>query len=176
MSLTNEQKERFQILLQQLQIPDDLINQYLQGGGIERLVIDKANKSWHFNLQVPRILPTELYELLETKLKQSFSHIARTTFALETENKQFTEEEVRAYWPLCTERITFSPMFAYLKKQLPQVNGVKLLINVNNEPGIYCFKEKRCKTSRGSIRGFRIPAFSVRHTYTAKYRRNAKVS
>ena len=82
MSLTNEQKERFQILLQQLQIPDDLINQYLQGGGIERLVIDKANKSWHFNLQVPRILPTELYELLETKLKQSFSHIARTTFAL----------------------------------------------------------------------------------------------
>ncbi|MGR6019016.1 PolC-type DNA polymerase III N-terminal domain-containing protein [Bacillus paranthracis] len=49
MSLTNEQKERFQILLQQLQIPDDLINQYLQGGGIERLVIDKANKSWHFN-------------------------------------------------------------------------------------------------------------------------------
>ncbi|WP_242431126.1 PolC-type DNA polymerase III N-terminal domain-containing protein [Bacillus cereus] len=97
MSLTNEQKERFQILLQQLQIPDDLINQYLQGGGIERLVIDKANKSWHFNLQVPRILPTELYELLETKLKQSFSHIARTTFALETENKQFTEEEVRAY-------------------------------------------------------------------------------
>lgn len=71
--------------------------------------------------------------MLETKLKQSFSHIARTTFALETENKQFTEEEVRAYWPLCTERITFSPMFAYLKKQLPQVNGVKLLINVNNE-------------------------------------------
>ncbi len=97
MSLTNEQQERFQILLQQLQIPDDLINQYLQGGGIERLVIDKANKSWHFDLQVPRILPTELYELLETKLKQSFSHIARTTFALETENKQFTEEEVRAY-------------------------------------------------------------------------------
>ena len=47
--------------VQQLQIPDDLINQYLQGGGIERLVIDKANKSWHFNLQVPRILPTELY-------------------------------------------------------------------------------------------------------------------
>ena len=133
MSLTNEQQERFQILLQQLQIPDDLINQYLQGGGIERLVIDKANKSWHFDLQVPRILPTELYELLETKLKQSFSHIARTTFALETENKQFTEEEVRAYLPLCTERITFSPMFAYLKKQLPQVNGVKLLINVNNE-------------------------------------------
>ena len=34
MSLTNEQQERFQILLQQLQIPEDLINQYLHGGGI----------------------------------------------------------------------------------------------------------------------------------------------
>ena len=176
MSLTNEQKERFQILLQQLQIPDDLINQYLQGGGIERLVIDKVNKSWHFNLQVPRILPTELYELLETKLKQSFSHIARTTFALETENKQFTEEEVRAYWPLCTERITFFTYVCLFKKQLPQVNGVKLLINVNNELESTALKKNVAKTSRGSIRGFWIPAFPVRHTYTAKYRRNAKVS
>lgn len=175
MSLTNEQQERFQILLQQLQIPDDLINQYLQGGGIERLVIDKANKSWHFDLQVPRILPTELYELLETKLKQSFSHIARTTFALETENKQFTEEEVRAYWPLCTERITFSPMFAYLKKRLPQVNGVKLLINVNNELESTALKKNVAKPV-GINTKFLIPAFSVRHTYTAKYRRNAKVS
>ena len=146
MSLTNEQQERFQILLSSCKYQNDLINQYLHGGGIERLVIDKANKSWHFDLQVPRILPTELYELLETKLKQSFSHIARTTFALETENKQFTEEEVRAYWPLCTERITFSPMFVF-KNKLPQVNGVKLLINVNNEL-VYCFKEKRCETSR----------------------------
>ncbi len=48
MSLTNEQQERFQILLQQLQIPEDLINQYLQGGGIEKLVIDKANKKLAF--------------------------------------------------------------------------------------------------------------------------------
>ncbi|AOY17113.1 PolC-type DNA polymerase III [Bacillus sp. ABP14] len=161
MSLTNEQKERFQILLQQLQIPDDLINQYLQGGGIERLVIDKANKSWHFNLQVPRILPTELYELLETKLKQSFSHIARTTFALETENKQFTEEEVRAYWPLCTERITFSPMFAYLKKQLPQVNGVKLLINVNNELESTALKKNVAKPVGDQYEAFGFPRFQL---------------
>ena len=67
MSLTNEQQERFQILLQQLQIPEDLINQYLHGGGIEKLVIDKANKSWHFDLQVPRILPTELYRVARNK-------------------------------------------------------------------------------------------------------------
>ena len=99
--------------------------------------------------------------MLETKLKQSFSHIARTTFALEAENKQFTEEEVKAYWPLCTERITFSPMFAYLKKQLPQVNGVKLLLNVNNELESTTLKKNVAKPVGDQYEAFGFPRFQL---------------
>lgn len=161
MSLTNEQQERFRILLEQLQIPENLVSEYLQGGGIQKLLVDKANKSWCFHLQVPRILPTQVYELLEAKLQQSFSHIAKTSFLLEAENNQYTEADVQAYWPLCTNKVTISPMFAYLKERSPHMNGVKLLLDVNNDLEAQTVKKNLAKPIGDQYEVFGFPRFQI---------------
>jgi DNA polymerase-3 subunit alpha (Gram-positive type) len=159
--LTQEQQERFRILLEQLQLPEDFINSYMQGGGIQKLLVDKPNKSWRFYFALPRLLPANVYELLEAQLDKTFSHIANVSFVLDIEDKQFTEQDVQAYWPLCTKKIPFSPMFSYLKEQPPHINGVKFLLTVKNELESVAVKKNMAKLIGDQYELFGFPRFQV---------------
>lgn len=159
--LTQEQKERFGILLEQLALPEAFINSYLQNGGIQKLLVDKRNKGWCFHFALPRLLPANVYELLESQLDKTFSHIANVSFVLDIDDKQFTEQDVQTYWPLCTKKLSFSPMFSYLKEQAPQVNGVKLLLTVKNELESVTVKKNMTKPISDQYEIFGFPRFHV---------------
>ncbi|WP_281503680.1 PolC-type DNA polymerase III [Ectobacillus sp. JY-23] len=160
-ALTKEQQERFMILLQQLGLPEDFVTQYFRDGGIEKLLVDKRTKSWFFRFMLPRVLPANVYELFESQLEKTFSHIANVSFAIQTSTKQFTEQDVQSYWPLCTRKIPFSPMFAYLKDQLPQVNGIKLQLQVNNDLEAATVKKNMAKSIGEQYERFGFPQFTV---------------
>ncbi|MFX3624656.1 MAG: PolC-type DNA polymerase III [Ectobacillus sp.] len=158
---TKEQQERFHILLEQLQLPEVFVSDYFQGGALQKLLVDKQNKSWRFYFALPSRLPVNVYELLERQIIKSFSHIADVSFVLDVEDKKYTEEEVQAYWPLCTNKVPFSPMFMYLKGQTPQVNGVKFILTVKNELESAAIKKNMAKSIIDQYEAFGFPRFQV---------------
>ena len=52
-----ERIERFQLLLQQLELTEDAIVPYFSNAQIEKLVIDKKARKWHFHFLFEQILP-----------------------------------------------------------------------------------------------------------------------
>ncbi|TXK86550.1 hypothetical protein FVE24_18915, partial [Parageobacillus sp. SY1] len=128
--LTNEQKERFQVLLQQLELTSDEFVPYFSEAGIQKLVIEKEKKCWHFYFLLPKILPYQVYQLFTQKLVHAFHHIANVKYTIQTIDSHFTESDVRDYWTLCLQELQegVSPLLSLLHEQVPTVKGNKLYV------------------------------------------------
>lgn len=96
-------QERLSLLLEQLGIPDEMKTGFSEGT-IEKLTIDKTNRSWHFSIAINRPLTAEGYAWFSSSLHQTFQHIAKVTFSLQTK-ESYQSEELLGYWPLCKEKL-----------------------------------------------------------------------
>jgi len=142
-SLSDEQYNRFSILLEQLQIPTEIREQYLQNSGIEKLVVNKGTKQWYFHLKVPAILPVSVYELLESKLISSFSHIANVSMMIQVGNQTVTPEDIQHYWPLVVKKIPIiPPIFHNMHQWKIHISGTKIEVNVRTDIEVTTFQNK----------------------------------
>ncbi|MCM3003737.1 PolC-type DNA polymerase III [Priestia koreensis] len=141
---SHDQKHRFQLLLQQLEMTDDQYMNYFEGAAIEKLTIRKEQKAWHFHLYMPRILPFRVYEILLTRLTTTFAHIAQVTFSIEAGDKQCTEEDAQSYWRHCVSELQgISPMLlSLLQNQMPALQGVKLQVQARNDAEATSVRQK----------------------------------
>jgi DNA polymerase III subunit alpha, Gram-positive type len=141
--LSQDQKERFQILLQQLNVTED-IKGYFIDAAIHKLTVQKQAKAWHFSFVFTRVIPAQVYEYFSSKLIEVFSHIAKVSFSIKSIDKSFTEEAVLEYWPVCIDRLEqVSPMFlSLLKDQQPMLQGSKITIKTRNDAEAISVKKK----------------------------------
>ncbi|WP_066288934.1 PolC-type DNA polymerase III [Bacillus sp. FJAT-29937] len=156
-------KERFQLLLQQLQLTDDSIVQHFQHAQIKKVVIGKKEKKWHFYFEFEQILPFTIFSLFSTKLAKVFSHIANTSFAIEVKNNHFDEQLVQAYWKYCIEEMEgmAPPLIKLLNEQIPSVHGNKLIINVRNDTEGLSIKRKYSEMLSGVYESLGFPKITI---------------
>ncbi|MEJ8776889.1 PolC-type DNA polymerase III [Pseudogracilibacillus sp. ICA-222130] len=96
MDLTKRKK--MEILLEQLKLPENIVDEYFSTATMEKLIVHKRNKKWHFHLNIKNVLPFHVYELLHKGLQQTFHHIAQTDMTLYVEDTQCPETELQFYW------------------------------------------------------------------------------
>lgn len=60
-------KERFLLLLDQIGIPGEL-RPHLGDGRVQKLAIDKNNRSWHFYFSLPKPMPANVYTFFRREL------------------------------------------------------------------------------------------------------------
>lgn len=127
-------QERFQLLLQQILFPTDISEQFFKDALIQKLTIYKNEKRWKFDFLLPNLLPYEVFQLFQDRLRQAFSHIASISFTLSYSQPSY-DERVIDYWPYLVENLEgFSPsILHFLKGQKPVLQGQKLTITVRNE-------------------------------------------
>lgn len=146
MSDANGKKERFQLLLQQLQLTDDSVVKHFVNAQIEKVVVEKQEKKWHFHFLFERIIPSNVHTLFITQLNRTFSHIVSTiTYSVQALDPHAQEELVLDYWNICIREIDGTmapPMLKLLNEQVPKVLGNKIIISVRNEPEGIQFKRK----------------------------------
>ncbi len=161
--LTKEQKERFQLLLQQLDLTSDEIVPYFEQAGIEKLVIHKDQKQWHFQFVLQQVLPFSVYELFLTRLRTQFSHIANVSFSIKTPVKECSQEDVQAYWHHCVAELEgISPMLhALLKEQMPTLNGIKLQLQTRIDTEAQALKRKYGQLITDQYSAYGFPAFQL---------------
>src|SRR5690606_35705546 len=105
MELSPQQKERFNVLLQQLELTDDALVAHFENAGIEKLVIDKEKKAWHFFFSLNKLIPADVMRIFSTQLRTKFTNIASVSFSIRVQSQHVTEEMVQAYWPLCLQEL-----------------------------------------------------------------------
>lgn len=128
-------KERFKLLLQQLELTSDQVVSYFDQASIEKVVINKEQKKWHFYFHFQQVLPFNVYELFQARIQSAFSHIANVSFSIVAETKNCTQDDIQSYWQHCISELQgISPLLmSLLQGQKPTLNGVKLVLNARHE-------------------------------------------
>ncbi|MGN1400410.1 MAG: PolC-type DNA polymerase III [Bacillus sp. (in: firmicutes)] len=134
MQESNQGREKFQLLLQQLQLTEDAIIPYFANAEITKLFIERASKKWHFHFLFDEILPCSVQTRFQTKLTQAFSHIAAVSYKINVRNPVVTDDLIVDYWNNClTELDGVSPaLLSLLNQQKPRVQGTKLIVKSRN--------------------------------------------
>ncbi len=156
-------KERFQLLLQQLQLTDDAIVQHFQHAEIHKVVIEKKEKKWHFYFIFEQILPSKIYQLFSTQLTKSFSHIANISYTIKVQNPSVDEQLILEYWQQCVQEMDgmAPPLVKLLNEQVPAVQGNKVVIQVRNEMEGLSIKRKYAETIASIYQSFGFPMLMI---------------
>ncbi|NEU29337.1 PolC-type DNA polymerase III [bacterium LRH843] len=151
-------RERLQLLLQQLQIPEEIRMNYFQNGKIRKLLISKEKRTWHFQIELPNVIPAAVYELFSERINVSFKHIATVLFTFHYEKQELEESEWVDYWPLIISKITISDGIRELLNQAPTYDdGKRLIIQVRNETEAVALKRKLTEPLLQSVQSLSLP-------------------
>ena len=141
MSLSS--REKMDVLLRQLQIPDEIIETQFKKSELHKVTVFKADKLWHFHIHVEEILPFDIYNMLHQKLHASFEHIARIKLTLTAEEQACSETELMYYWKYFTHKLpNLMPTQAYIKEENPTIQDSTITLRVNNDAEAASLKKK----------------------------------
>ena len=139
--------EKMQVLLNQLDMPRQLVEKHFANSMLDRLDVFKQEKKWIFHIQTEKILPVQTYQLLLEKAQENFQNIAKIDFQIVPNDPVVEDEIVQAYWHFFLMSITSS--FPYkleiLERQTPIVKNNSLMITVRNEAEATIFKKRLVK-------------------------------
>jgi DNA polymerase-3 subunit alpha (Gram-positive type) len=127
--------EKMNVLLEQLQIPENYRQDYFRDSRLKKLKVYKQSKTWHFDIAVKQVLPLHVYQLLIANLKHSFQQVDTVKLTIETEDKTTDAENVSAYWrDFLQSEASLSPAYHDLvHSQTPKVNNNKIMLTARNE-------------------------------------------
>ncbi|PRO65194.1 PolC-type DNA polymerase III [Alkalicoccus urumqiensis] len=129
-----ERKERFRLLMEQVQMPEDFLKNYAEDAYIERLVIYQKEKTWHLHIHLPDMLPFSAFELLHSRVVNGLNHIAEVKLYVSTDAEN-PEQSLAAYWPFFVEHLRkhTNGMIQRLESQIPDVSGRTIILAVHND-------------------------------------------
>ncbi|MFA9558046.1 PolC-type DNA polymerase III [Evansella sp. AB-rgal1] len=128
-------QERFNLLLEQVVMPEDLVQMHLQEGAIEKLEVFQKDRKWIFHFSLPTILPYSAFELFESRIQHGLEHIAAVEIKLSYTEEIDVNKHLREYWPYFIEKLRSSTngLIKRLQEQTPYIHGNKIVITVMNE-------------------------------------------
>ncbi len=158
-----DNKERFQLLLQQLQLVDDAVVVYFNNAQIVRLLVEKKSRKWHFQFLFEKILPYNVFIQFASRLERSFSNIAVISYDIHVEDPSFTAELLQQYWSYCIQQIDgmSPPLIKLLNEQIPEISGQKLVLTVRNEMEGMTVKSKYGPIIGKILQSFGFPLLAI---------------
>ena len=142
--MEQDAKQRLLVLLQQLKLTDDGYLPFFEEGELTRLTIHKGQRLWRFAITVPNILPYSVYELIQLRMHETFSHIANIHVTFEARNQAYTTELIHQYWQTVVANTAGITSFLQerLVMHLPKVEGNKLMITCREEAECVMLQKK----------------------------------
>lgn len=143
-SFRPDKKQRFRLLLEQINMTEDQYFPYFQNGEILKLVADRQARKWEFHFQLERVLPFNIFFTFYSRLKEAFRHIAQTSFVIEARENVPTEELVQSYWSFAVEQLDgmAPPLLSLLSNQKPELINNRVVIHARNETEMATLKQK----------------------------------
>ncbi|MGM9949759.1 MAG: PolC-type DNA polymerase III [Lysinibacillus sp.] len=161
--MNQEATERFQLLLQQLELTDDVYMSFFERGELSRMTVHKKKRVWQFGITVEQILPYQMYQLMRMRLAEKFAHIAHVSLTIEARAPQVTEQLVHDYWLAVIEGIDdmSPPLRNQLVKQIPIWTGNKIVANVEHDIQHMQLKSKYAERMTEEYKAFGFPQMPI---------------
>lgn len=136
-------REKMNILLEQIDMPQDMMDHF-SNSFLNKLVVKKNTRAWHFNIYLDSILPFQVYEVFRLKLTEAFQDIAKVNLTIETGNTNITEDNFTSYWKDFLQNLPpLSPAYRELvAQQKPEVNNNKIMLTARNEAEAQALKNR----------------------------------
>ncbi|MGX7013130.1 PolC-type DNA polymerase III [Vagococcus silagei] len=154
------EKERYQELLKQVDLTDELENHPdLKDGTIHKVVVHKQSRLWDFSLEFPQILPFNTYQLLKQKLMLAFQNIANVDLNIKTIDSLVDEQLICDYWfeVLTLENCTTPVVHQTLSKQKPKYQDDEVRLVVENEGMKQYLNQQYVPIIEGNYQKFGFP-------------------
>ncbi|KRF31889.1 PolC-type DNA polymerase III [Paenibacillus sp. Soil787] len=113
MSNLADKRNRFELLMQQAEIPADIVRSFFAEGYIEQVEISRKNRDWTFYLVKNEIVPQNVYRSFCKMIQEKFAQIAKIRFIWKYEQAE-PAALVEEYWSLFME---------WLQREVASING-----------------------------------------------------
>ncbi|BBI34399.1 PolC-type DNA polymerase III [Cohnella abietis] len=114
MQPTDDRRKRFEVLLQQAELPTEWLGQHFRDGFIEKVEIHRSRKEWTFYIGKETLLPKAIYVGFVERVKAKLGHHAAIKKVMQYGQAVSTQSIVEEYWPVFVE---------WMQQEVPSVNG-----------------------------------------------------
>lgn len=137
-------QEKFRTLLQQLQLTEDAVVIHFSHAEIEKVVIERESRLWHFFFRFEKIVPCSVWTRFTTQLVQTFAPIATVGYTVNVDDPSASADLVVEYWKNCISDIDgISPaILELLHGQIPTIEGNKIIVKARNAAEAGQLKQK----------------------------------
>lgn len=144
MQPTEEQRKRFEVLLEQANLPADWLAQHFGDGYIDRLEISRTRKEWTIYISKRMLIPATVYVRLAEQLKQKLGHIADIKLVLLYDEQIDTSALVHQYWHLFVEKMQreSASVNGWLTKAEIEAEDQLVTVTLLNETSLELAKKK----------------------------------
>jgi DNA polymerase-3 subunit alpha (Gram-positive type) len=114
MSNLADKRNRFELLMQQAEIPSEIVHSYFAEGYIDKVECSRTNRDWTFFLVAHDLVPQNIYRSFCKMIQDKFAHIAKIRFIFRFEQAapaSIAEE----YWSLCID---------WMQRESASINGL----------------------------------------------------
>lgn len=156
-------KERFLLLLQQLELNEDAVVAQFPNAQIERLIVEKKARKWHFQFLLEKLLPFSMYLRFTTQLERKFSNIATISYDFNVTDQDIYPGLILEYWSHAIQQIDgiAPPLVKLLNEQVPVISGNKLTVLVRNDAEGGAVKRKYGPVITSIYQAFGFPSLSI---------------
>jgi DNA polymerase-3 subunit alpha (Gram-positive type) len=114
MSSTAQKRERFEMLMEQARVPQEVIHSFFTDGYIDKVETSRKNREWTFYIMKSSIVPQDVYTSFCKMIRDKFSHIAAIRFVLNYTDAVSPEAVAHEYWSMFVE---------WVQREETSVNG-----------------------------------------------------
>ena len=141
--MTISSEEKMELLLKQIDLPEDLREAYFEQSALEKVVVYKQKKLWHLHIKINKVLPFDVYFEFVNKLKQSFQTIANMKLTINAEDETCDEKDIQLYWRYFLKSISdLLPSHVQLLQEPIAIVGNQIQFTVSTEAEAVSLKKK----------------------------------
>ncbi|WP_027963226.1 PolC-type DNA polymerase III [Halalkalibacillus halophilus] len=137
-------QEKMNLLLQQIQLPDELVQEHFANTLLTKLTVLKEVKTWKFHIHNSNPFAFNALAVFETKLQDAFRHIANVEIEVETDSTELDEEQFALYWHQFIHSVDdLLPAYkAFICEQKPSLIGEKVQLQARNDAEANMIKKR----------------------------------
>lgn len=114
MQPTEDQRKRFEVLLQQAELPSEWMDNHFRDGHIQKVEISRSRKEWTLYIAKNTLLPKAIYVGFVERVRTKLGHIADIKKVLNYSQSVSTQSILQEYWPVFVE---------WMQREAVSVNG-----------------------------------------------------
>lgn len=139
------QRERFEVLMQQANITEQVHAPFAKDGIIEQVICSEDNRLWTICLAKQELVPQSIYRIFCKQIQDKFAHIAKIHFTINYSEQVTHAELANEYWTLFLDWIQreMASVNGWIAKANIQVNEQTIDVQLLDAYGIELLKKKK---------------------------------